>query len=105
MKSQWNYLEIADVNKSFTNDTCLSLEKVCLCIDTFDIKIRQKERENNHLNSVLPYVEIISSLISPTVAQKQSTEVLNWKVQFFQIDPKVTKYLGYFLKKIYSQYL
>ena len=50
---------------------------------------------------VWPDFNITSSLIFPKVAQK----VLNWKVPFFKIVLKVTKYLGFFLKKICSQYL
>ena len=34
------------------------------------------------------------------VVQKESTAVLIWKVQFLKIAPKVTKYLGYFFKKL-----
>ena len=52
-----------------------------------------------------PEVKIKSSLIFPIVAQKESIEVLNWKVAFLKIAPKVTQYLSYFLKKICSQYL
>ena len=52
---------------------------------------------------VWPDVEIKSSPIFPMFAQKESTEILNWKVPFFKIAPKVIKYLGYFLTKICSQ--
>ena len=52
---------------------------------------------------VWPDVEIESSPIFPIVVKKELTEVLYWKVQYFKIAPKVTKYSGLFLKKIYSQ--
>ena len=54
-------------------------------------------------NSVWPDVEIKSSQIFPIVARKECTKLLNWKVPFFKIAPRVTKYLGYFSTKFLSK--
>ena len=52
---------------------------------------------------VWPDVEIKRNPIFPIVSQRESNEILNWKIPFFKRAQKVTKYLGYFLKKICSQ--
>ena len=50
-----------------------------------------------------PDVGIKSGPSFQIAGQKESTEVLNVKVPYFKIAPKVTKNFDYFLKKICSQ--
>ena len=69
----------------------------------FASKSHSCEGQKKELRTVWPDVEISSDPIIPIVTQNESTEVLNWKVPFFKIAPKVTKYLGFFLKIFCSQ--